>query len=279
MYNNEHDIIAELRGIGYVVLKSAFEWQEIGSNSIMNARFGSASTSTSFYYSLLNNNKDNNVMISSLVIQQFKKALSSLLPRYRLLAGSFLIKPASDYSEFYLHQDWSYTDEKLFTPITAWSPLIDTSEKSGGMFFLEGSHNYFQTIRSKSYNTARFSLSEIGRENINGVDVQKGDILLFNPAIWHGSFPNTLPVSRKVFTCLLLPQDAPFYYYQKFSDETALRYKIPDYAMEHYLSDIVNADPAKIFREGEHIQYNFVRINACELIEEYKLHKGLYVKR
>lgn len=270
-FKDEDRYITILKEKGFVVIKSVFDWQKLKENSFIAERLRASSTSGSFYYSLLNNPQEININLSLLISQYFKQSLHFLFPNYRYFAGSFLVKPPHDCSELFLHQDWNNTDEKQFMSITAWTPLIDTNEMSGGMFFLNGSHLYFDNIRSNSYETARFSLAEIGKENITPVTVCQGDILLFNPAVWHGSFPNKLSFPRQVFTCVLLPKNAPFCYFHKLSKETALRYNIPDDMPEKHLSDIINGKQIDtLFSDGISINYSANKINVEDLIRQFK---------
>ncbi len=262
-------VLDELREKGFAIIRSAFNWRVLKSNPFVAERLKMASSDTSFHYSLLNNTSETNKILSSLIIQQFKASLSQLFSSHRFLAGSFLVKQAQDNSELYLHQDWNNTDEALFSSLTAWTPLVDTDETSGGMFFLKGSHKYFDNLRSNSYETARLPLTEIGAENITPVNIQRGDILLFNPAVWHGSFSNRLSCPREVFTCIILPQSAPFYYFHKQSEETALRYNVPDDMLENYLKDIVGGKKINtLFSSGDCIKYIHKKPDASDLIEK-----------
>jgi ectoine hydroxylase-related dioxygenase (phytanoyl-CoA dioxygenase family) len=269
--SDELNILSELDTNGYTVLKSIANPQEFCSNHLINKSLKEALRCDSFYYSLLNNSSEINCIFSSIITHQFQQLLSYKFPNSRFTAGSFMVKPAFDYSELNLHQDWSFTDEKNYTPITAWVPIIDTNEKSGGMFFLKGSHKFLNYLRSDSYKTPYFSLLEIGRENVESVIVNKGDVLLFNPATWHGSFPNVSQEARGVFSCIILPEKAPFYYYHKHTPEIALRYTVPDNVMEVFLNEIRKGkDPSELFVKGDYFPYRDSQSTYQELIAKYK---------
>lgn len=262
---NHSSVLLELEENGYTVLKSIIKIDELSSNHAINEILHAALKSKSFYYSLLSNSKEINVVFSSVITSQFQQVLSPVFANHRFLAGCFYVKPAKEYSEFHLHQDISVTDEKHFTPITVWAPLVDTDETSGGMFFIKGSHKYFDNIRSHSYKSAHYSLKEIGRENVESVIVGKGDILLFNPAVWHGSFPNVHSHARGVFVCNILPDEAPFYYYDYYSPDYALKYFAPDDLLEVYLNDIRQGKPvSEMFVKNELVLYTHNKFDSFQ---------------
>lgn len=279
--NNRLTDLSNLKTNGFTVLNSIVNPQEFSSNKLIENSLKIALNCNSFYYSLLNNDCETNYVFSYIISNKFQQLLSHIFPNSRFIAGSFLVKPAFEYSELNLHQDWSFTDEKKYTPITAWAPIVDTNEESGGMFFLKGSHNLLNNLRSDSYKTPYFSLKEIGRENVETVIVNKGDILLFNPATWHGSFNNISQEARCTFTCIILPNEAPFYYYHKYSPEIAQRYTVPDNIMERFLAEIRKGkDPSELFGKYDYLSYIDAQPTCSELIAKYKnQEKIIYDKR
>jgi len=168
-----------------------------------------------FYYSLLENDFEQNKSIC----QHFKKILHSFYEAnftdYRTVTESFLAKPAHTSDELLLHQDWCYTDEKKYCAYNIWIPLADITEENGAMFFLPGSHLWFDNLRSASLPTARISSKKFSSAQIASVTLKKGQALLFHPAVFHGSTPNLSSKDRIIVTATLLSETAPFIYFHQ----------------------------------------------------------------
>ena len=201
-----------------------------------------------FFYSLLSLSTESTIGLSAEVCDFFKKRLSEVLPGYKFVVGSFLVKPRFTFSDLYLHQDWSYTDEDKFTPITCWMPLIETNQNSGGLVVVEGSHLKPSNPRSNSLPTFRIPFSAIqDEEKLVSVETELYDILLFHPKAWHGSYSNPSDLDRIAITCIALPVDAPFLYYHQTFD-SLIEYEVPEMGFELHLKELVQNKIPQTFK-------------------------------
>ena len=195
-------------------------------------------TTQNFVYSLLTFNSEINVEISKQVTCFFSKCLPEAGGN-RFTTGSFLVKPGHVSSELQLHQDWTYSDYNDIAPVTCWAPLIDAGPNTGGIFLIKGSHNFFNSYRSNSYPTSRFGLAEIDNGALTFLEVKRGEILLFNPSLWHGSAVNTGSASRIAVTCLMIPENNKLLYFHKHEEHTCMVFELPEYGLETYLRNLV----------------------------------------
>jgi hypothetical protein len=191
---------------------------------------------TDFYYSLLNNSYSANKEILDTQKAILKPFFEAHFSNYRTLTESYLIKPAQTENELLLHQDWCYTDEDKYQAYNVWIPLTDVNEENGALFFLKGSHLWFNNKRSGSLHTARIS-SQNGpiARNIVTAQMQKGEVILFNPAAFHGSWPNRSLQDRVIATTTVMDIDAPFLYYQKASEDEIDVFHLDD---ERFIRDL-----------------------------------------
>lgn len=173
------------------------------------------SVNADFYYSLMDNSYETNKVIQKTLLGILHSFFETHFTDYKILNASFLAKPAHTKEEFLLHQDWSYTDEKKFSAYNIWIPLTDVSEQNGAMFFLPGSHLWFENYRSGSLLSSRITSDGVLKSFIQTVPLTKGQMILFNPAVFHGSHPNFSNQNRLVVASTILPEDAPFLYYNK----------------------------------------------------------------
>ncbi len=172
-------------------------------------------TGNDFYYSLLANTFEQNKVLQNSIRKILNSFYETQFTGCRTITESFLVKPANTFDELLLHQDWNYTDERNFSAYNIWIPLTDVTEENGTLFFLKGSHLWFNNLRSATLPTARISMNNFSSEQIETVIVKKGQALLFHPAVFHGSYPNHSLQNRIVVTATLLSKEAPFLYYQQ----------------------------------------------------------------
>ena len=191
-----------------------------------------------FIYSLLTFSPETNVEISRQVTRFFKASMFQFSTN-KFVTGSFLIKPGNVLKELQLHQDWSYADMEQEAPLTCWAPLIDTSAETGGIFLIKGSHILFKNYRSNSYPTSRFNIAEFEQGAITYLEVKRGEILLFDPSIWHGSAMNNGTTPRIAVTCLMVPQSHHLLYFHKRDEDTCEVYELPEFGLEIYLRYLV----------------------------------------
>lgn len=184
-----------------------------------------------FYYSLLNNDPAKNKEINDHINLILEPFYQEFFTECRILTQSFLAKMAHTQDELFLHQDWSYTDETKYQASNIWIPLRDVTAQDGAMFFLPGSHLWLRNLRSGSLPTLRASYTEFPPHAISTIEMRRGQVLVFHPAVFHGSHPNTSAEDRIVVTATAFQHSAPFLYYDldQGSDSVAV-YQLDDEA-------------------------------------------------
>lgn len=217
---------------------------------------------TNFYYSLLNNNYSINKKIldtQKAILNLFFEAHFS---GYRTLTESYLIKPAQTENELLLHQDWCYTDEDKYQAYNVWIPLTDVNEENGALFFLKGSHLWFNNKRSGSLHTARISSqnSTIARHIVTA-PMQKGEVILFNPAVFHGSWPNRSMQDRVIATTTVMDIDAPFLYYQKAGEDEVDIFHLDD---ERFIRNLAPLTRGESPSSGPHERIGYKHLIVTE---------------
>ena len=90
---------------------------------------------------------DENIKISEFLKEKFEPSIKNNFSEYQLGGGVFIMKGTGNESVSTLHQDCNVVDEKKFTSLAIWCPLIDVDEHNGCLQVLPGSHQWFDTIR------------------------------------------------------------------------------------------------------------------------------------
>jgi hypothetical protein len=189
-----------------------------------------------FYYSLLNNSSEQNKEIARIHKDILSDFFESHFSDYRTITESYLGKPAKTEAELLLHQDWCYTDEQNYQAYNVWIPLSDVTVANGALFFLKGSHLWFDNKRSGSLHTTRISSGQsIISQHLVTIPMRKGDVLLFHPAVLHGSHPNRSSQHRIAVTATIMDREAPFLYYHPADGHTVESLQLGD---DRFVSDL-----------------------------------------
>ena len=67
---------------------------------------------------------------------------------------------------------------------------------------------------------------KIPREFIKTIHLEPGQVLIYQPSIFHGSYKNNTKEDRIVITAMITDKNAPLYNYNKKDETTAAIYKI-----------------------------------------------------
>ena len=205
--------------------------------SSLNPDFGQ-----SFYYSLMAFPPKKNMEISDHIQQLLLPETQKMFKDYTLRNLSFIAKPGRINDEMYLHQDWSFTDMDHFATGTLWIPLCDTHYENGALFVLPGSHRLFKNYISGSIPTMRIPSGSFSPSSYQILNVKRGQAVIFNPAVFHGSCPNQMDKVRIAVTASIFPKKAPFIYYKRTSSESITKVTISDHLFLEKLTELSTND-------------------------------------
>jgi len=129
-----------------------------------------------------------------MIDKRLNQVLTGLLGRSPYAVQTMLyFKPPSARGQA-LHQDNFYLRAQPVTCIAAWMALDDCDEANGCMQIVPGSHTWPLLCTVKADTSVSFTDVTVpipeGQE-VRPVLMQAGDVLFFNGAVVHGSYPNT----------------------------------------------------------------------------------------
>lgn len=179
-----------------------------------------------FYYSLLNLNAQQGETLQKSLHDALSPLYNQFFSDFISRNESFLVKPAFFKNEMFLHQDWTFTDIKKHCTATLWVPLQDVDRANGCMTIVPKSHRFFNQFISSSLETARIPQEKINK--VLEVPMKVGEALIFNPLVFHGSYPNNTNAHRKIITAQIFPASAPYNYYAKLSNNQTKVYKLEE---------------------------------------------------
>lgn len=120
----------------------------------------------------------------------------------------FCINPAYSKSGSRMHQDPSLIDETLGNSLVIWISLCDMDKNNGCLHVLPGSHLFGNSYRSNFHIKWLFEpYMDIINENAIPIPTKAGDIIIFDPALIHGSTANTTDKDRLAIQISAIPKN------------------------------------------------------------------------
>lgn len=150
--------------------------------------------------------KDVNDSIASIL----KPVLEKHFVDYKNIVNTFVVKGSGARSEFYLHQDTTALDEFKFSPLSLWIPLHDINKDNGAMAVVEKTHWFFSPYRGVSFQFPFNDIQDSLTPYLKPIEMQQGDVLVFDPRILHNSLENTSGENRISIVCGVFPKDSRF---------------------------------------------------------------------
>lgn len=161
---------------------------------------------------------EQNYLINDFLKSKYESKIPEYFDDYQLGGGVFIMKGSGEESVSSLHQDFNVVDESKYTSLTIWVPLIDVDEHNGCIQIVAGSHKWFNSIRS--FNMPSFFLDfELVAERLTAVPLRKGDAVVFNHSVFHGSKPNYSSNYRPAASFSLISSGAIPIHYIKHEDQ------------------------------------------------------------
>lgn len=152
----------------------------------------------------------------------FKPLVNELLYGHRIIQTSIFNKPSGE-GFISPHQNLTTVDEEKFTSLSIWTPLQDTNEVNGTLHFKPRSHGRFEKFRNGDIWWPPLSITQrIEDYGMVPVNVDVGEVLIFDDSLVHGSPANHSDTDRLIFHCLAIPNAASAIYCKKMDGKVEL---------------------------------------------------------
>ncbi|MEZ5002426.1 MAG: phytanoyl-CoA dioxygenase family protein [Chitinophagales bacterium] len=169
---------------------------------------------------LLNSGRLFNPEIRQKTQDVINKNAQTILPRMfdmtktdTFTGGAYQVKPAHPESDLMTHQDSTVIDEENDYCLFVWVPFCDITMENGHIKTLDGSHLWGNTQRSLGVPWQFRNNIETLNKYMNPVLVNKGDVMVFDPALIHSSSPNFTSEVRHAVTITVLRKNYQLVYY------------------------------------------------------------------
>lgn len=128
------------------------------------------------------------------------------------------------------HQDFSIVDERRWTSLYLWIPLVPTDRTNGTLHVLPGSHRFTNRVRSRHVPAVFDPVLEQVEDRAIALDCDAGELIVMVSGVVHFSPPNLSDDVRLAAHGILKPADAPLIFY--FADEATPEGKVECYPVD-----------------------------------------------
>ncbi|HHG85355.1 MAG TPA: hypothetical protein ENJ82_11470, partial [Bacteroidetes bacterium] len=129
------------------------------------------------------------------------------------IIANFIRKEEND-GEVPLHQNWAFVDERRFTSVSIWVPLMDSNVANGTLEMVDGSHKRFGELRGP---LIPWELDKVGRDIIadfmTPMNVNAGDAVVLDDSLVHYSNINQTDGLRLTIQLILVPKEVEVLHY------------------------------------------------------------------
>lgn len=243
-YFRDDDLQHQYESKGFVIVEDFVDAAAISDLASFFRRHDPLVNDT-FYATNLSPDAVNNREIDIHVKSALKPYLDHKLVNYRCVIGLFYVKPCGERTKFHIHTDWSLVDERYYSSLHLWLPLVDITPENGNMFVYQGSHKNGLILRGSPNFEHRFSWTHRFLRLTNPrrqLYMKAGSALLFDHRLRHGSRPNRSGSKRVAVGISILPASVPLIHYHRTASGKIEVFEVPD---DFYLDFNLEGRPDK----------------------------------
>lgn len=198
--------------------------------------------------SVLSQNLEYRMAVADIIESVYRMPERGFLDDYRFAMAGFLCKRPHD-GIVQVHQDPTFVDETLYTPVQFWVPLIDVDLNNGCLRVVRGSHLLNRELRpSEPVFPYDHLLRTIYADCLTDVPMRAGQAFVFSPALFHSSLANQSDGYRVAAGAMYVPSEAQLLCVDpddRFKPTSLDVFAVPDeyYSSKPYMSRPDYGDP------------------------------------
>ncbi len=238
-YPRLKDIEAEIKlnELGYVSIPDFFDQEELDALTRLFKKYQVATNSSQgFFHSVQHLDIISAKEFSRLAAEIIKPKVDEYFEDAHVPIVTFLDKLPNEASHLGAHRDGSVLDETKYRYRNLWIPLVDITQNNGALFVLPKSHRYFTDPTPVGAHWPYEKYWDIINRHVATIYPKRGDLLVYDQNMIHGSWQNRSNMNRPVVMTGLLHRDFELLYYKIESDSPEMvitAYKVkPDFYLD-----------------------------------------------
>ena len=148
--------------------------------------------------------------------QLLSPVIDQVLPDHLPVLGTLVSKAPQRSSLVEFHHDWTFTDERIHRAVMIWIPLIDVDSRNGALQVIQGSHAWTNGIRPSTTRKGPTMDHQVELAALaSTIDMRAGSLLIYDPALIHGSGPNEGADPRPAAVVAAVPRRATLLHFHE----------------------------------------------------------------
>lgn len=161
-----------------------------------------------FFSTTFANNVEHRENVNRSIREICFEQIEELFENYKILFSSFIVKAPGENSRLIMHQDMTLVDEKLYSGINIWCPMVDLTTTNGAIEVLPKSHRFYETYRGSSIPDIYDDVKDEVASLMQPCYLKAGEAIIFDQSIIHNSPPNLSDAERPTINTFVAHQDA-----------------------------------------------------------------------
>lgn len=173
-----------------------------------------AHNNSSYHCTFLDTNIDYKKRVRRLIQDNLMPYVNQVLNNYRMLNGSFYVKPSGK-GKLEIHENWCHLQDLSLTSVTAWIPLIPVTRQNGTLEIISRSHKLVPSIATfGGVHYFQDFEQELENDFFEPVDMIPGQCIIFDDTLLHYSRDNMVVDPRIAIQIEIIPASVkPVLYY------------------------------------------------------------------
>lgn len=179
-------------------------------------------TEINYDFTFIDKNPDYKRLVFDIITKEFAPEVEKLLADYKPIIANYIRKKPEGGGEVPVHQNWAFVEERKYTSVSIWCPLVDSCRENGTLEVVPGSHKRFGEFRGPMIPWELESIKpQLIEKYLQPLDTKAGDAVILDDSIVHYSRPNKTPGLRIAIQLILIPSEVRSVHYH-------LDYQKPD---------------------------------------------------
>ena len=187
-------------------------------------------------FTFIDRNTNYKRQVFEIITPLFQKHADKYLKDYDPIIANFISKKHEG-GEVPLHQNWAFVDERQYTSISIWCPLVDTSPENGTLEIVDKSHKRFGELRGPMVPWEIDPLTEeIIKDHLTPMNAKAGEAVILDDSILHYSRPNEGQINRLAIQLIMKPREAKCIHHHLDMDGDRSEVEILEVTEEFFMS-------------------------------------------
>ena len=196
-----------------------FELLPQSGGNILSSDIGMNDKEITYDFTFIDKNIQYKQMVYDVITDYFSPHVAKWLADFRPIIANY-IRKQSEGGEVPLHENWAFVDEKKYSSVSIWCPLVDSFEENGTLQVTPRSHKRFGEIRGPMIPWELEGIKdEIIKDHLIPLSVKAGNAVILDDSLVHYSAANRTNDLRLAIQLILVPSEVPSIHYHMNSSK------------------------------------------------------------